>query len=114
MKFEKLGGREPLIEAKILWKKSDFAADLDVPGRLSENKCLAAARFHQPQQHFDGRALAGAIGTEKPENFAAAHTERQIPHGDLVAKDFAQVPRFDGQAIWQGPRRRSLERVGQI
>ena len=101
VKFEKLCRGEPLIEAKIFRKKSNFAADLHVPGRLPEDEGLAAARIHQPQQHLDGRALAGAVGTEKPKNFAAAYAQRQIPHSDLVAKGFAQVPRFNGQTIWQ-------------
>ena len=47
MQMEELGGGQPLVEAKILGKKADFAAYLNIARGCAEHEGLAAGGLHQ-------------------------------------------------------------------
>jgi len=100
VKFEKLSRRQPLIKPEIFGQKSYFAPDFYITRRRPENVSFPTAWAHQPQEHFYGSALAGSVGPKEAEDFAAGNTQRQVANGNLVAKNLAQIPRFDGKTIW--------------
>jgi hypothetical protein len=55
---------------------------LHVGGRHPEDLRRAAGGAQQPEQHADGRRLAGAVGTEEAEDLTARHRERQVVDGE--------------------------------
>src|SRR5258708_26247391 len=50
-----------------------------------------AAQREQAGQHFDDRGLAATVGSKKPENFTASHSERNIFYRSEVS-EFANQP----------------------
>ena len=97
---------KPVVKPKVFGEKADLATNFDIVERRTENLRMAAGGFHEPEQHFDGSALAGTVGTEKSEDFAATDLERKAAYGNFGAELFAEVGGFDGQAF--GRRQRVL------
>ena len=54
----------------------------------------AGRRTQKAADHLDRRRLARAVGAEKAKDFAAAHIEVDVVHGDLVAKTFDEARLF--------------------
>ena len=107
MQIEKFGSSEPIVEAEIFGKKTDFAADFDGRKWLTEDLRVAASGFHESQKHFDGSALARAVRSKETEDFAATHLEGEAADGDLAPENFAKIYRFNGQ----GRRRQRLLQI---
>jgi hypothetical protein len=53
VQFKKFRRGEPIVEAKVLGKKTNFAARLHVASRATQNLSLATGGEYQAQQHFD-------------------------------------------------------------
>ena len=68
----------------------------------AQHVMLAGGGLEQPQQHGDGRGLAGAVAAQQPEHRAARHREGQIVDRDDLAVHLAQVPDIDGGAVRHG------------
>lgn len=99
MQSKKLGRREPIIKAKMLRQKPDFAAHLHVGRGCPQHESLTARRFNEPQKHFDRSAFAGAVGSEETEDRSALNGEREIADRDLGAVNLAQILRSNGEVI---------------
>ena len=73
----------------------------DVGGRLAEDEGVAVGREEQAEQQLDGGGLAGAVGAEQAEDFAAVDLQVEGAQGGLlfaapeVAVDLGQVAGFD-------------------
>jgi hypothetical protein len=115
MEIEQLGRGQPSVEPEVLRKEPDLPADIYIARGHAENKRLAIAGFHQPEEHLDRSTFPGSIRTEKAEDFAPVHSQRKIPYGDLISKYFAQVLRLNGKALWliQVRLPASIERIRQ-
>ena len=76
-------------------KKFWFCRSYKIHG-APEKAHVAARRSHQAHQDLDGRGLAGSVGAEEAERFAAGHREADAPHGfhaahpEALAVDFAE------------------------
>src|SRR6185437_11373307 len=53
----------------------------------------AAIRLDQPRDHVEDGGLAGAVGTEQSDRFAAAHVERDALHHHAAAETFLDAVR---------------------
>lgn len=49
----------------------------------------------QPQEHVDRRGFARTVGTKQSHDFALVNVERNIIHGDKVAKPFREIAAFN-------------------
>src|SRR5262249_48235138 len=75
---------------------------------------LTAVQLQQPQHRSHGGGLAGAVGTEEPDQLAGAHAEGEVVQGDDVAEGLAQTvelehgddpsPRRHARALGSAPR----------
>jgi len=105
---EEFRGGKPVVETKIFGKKSDVAANFDILEGPAEELRSTTSGFDQAKQHFDGRAFAGTVRTEKTENFTAPDLEGKAADGDLGTELFAEADGFDGQV---SRRQRILRQV---
>jgi len=96
---EELGRGEPVVEAEVFGKKTNFAANFYVGNGEAENLRVAAGGFDEAEEHFDGGAFAGAVGAEKAEDFTTANLQRKPADGDLRAELFAKAAGFYGRVI---------------
>jgi hypothetical protein len=71
---------------------------------LAQHRDPAGARLQQPQQHRDGRGLAGAVGAEQRGRGADRHGKAQVVDREHVAIALAQVLDLD-----RVPRMNSLD-----
>src|SRR6516165_4928111 len=94
---EIVGGAEPVVEADHVRQVADAALDRERLARRieAEHAHLAAGDFRQPQQHQDGRRLAGAVGAEQAENLAAPDVKRDMVDGDRRAIGFGEALGLD-------------------
>src|SRR5215831_5998470 len=88
---------QPLIKSKVFRKKTDLATSWHVPAGLPENSRFARGGLHQPEKHFDRRALARPIRPEKAKNLATRDIEREVANGNLIAKNLPQSTRTNGK-----------------
>ncbi len=79
---------QPVVEAEMFGQEADAGAHRRIAQRDAEEKPIPAAGGGQVEQHFDRGGLAGAVGTEKAENFAVLHPQGQVLDGDFLAEDF--------------------------
>jgi hypothetical protein len=56
----------------------------------------------QRHEHTDQRGLAGAVGTEEPEDFPGFHLEGDAVDGGEVAELLDDAVDFDGAHDWEG------------
>ena len=81
------------VEGRHLDEAADVAQRLDLVARhlVVEHLGVAAGRVDEPDDHADGRRLAGAVGAEKAEHVAAAHGEVEVVDGQRVAEALGQA-----------------------
>ena len=65
---------------------------------------LTTGGFDEAEEHFDGSAFTGSVGTKEAEYFAAANLEGEPTNGDFGAELLAEVGRFDGEVVGWGQR----------
>ena len=65
---------------------------------------LAAGRLGQPEQHEDGRGLAGAVLAEQPEDLARPDLEVELVDGDERVVALRQAARLDDGSAAVGSR----------
>jgi hypothetical protein len=72
---EILSGRELVIEAHLVGKipHAGFHFQGLAHGIKAEHSCPAIGGLGQPQQHQDRRGLAGAVGSQNPEDLPGAN-----------------------------------------
>ena len=96
-----LGHRHVGIERRGLWEIPGAALGLE---RLLEHveagdRRLALGGRHVAGNDPHGRRLAGAIGTEKPENFARLRAKTHIIDGRKRAVFLAKVLNLDHEGV---------------
>ena len=64
---------------------------------------LAAVGLRQTAENIEQRGLAGAVGTDQPDQFSGRDVERHIIHGDEAAEPLADASH--GQKCHARPRR---------
>jgi hypothetical protein len=96
---EKFERREPIVKTKIFGKEAYLSSDFDVSERMAENLRLTTGGFDEAEEHLDGSAFAGPVGTKEAEYFAAANLEGEPSDGDFRAELFAEVRGFDGEVV---------------
>ena len=74
---QQLFGREVIVEVRVLRQVTEAALRGEVARRTPEDARLAGRRKHQLQQQLQRRRLAGAVRTEKPEDLAGFHLQRE-------------------------------------
>ena len=67
---------------------------------------------HQAGHHIEAGGLAGAVGTEQADDFAAAQEERDVPHHAAVAKGFAELHRREPGGLGVGLDRAAGRALG--
>ena len=84
---EVLAAGEVAVEADAVRQVADPPLDLErATGRIQPDHArLAVGRLGQPEQHQDGRRLAGAVLPEQPEDLAGLDLEVEMVDGDQVA-----------------------------
>jgi len=70
--------------------------------RRTQHKGFAAGGRGKAKKHFDGRALARAVGAEESENLASAHRQSQVANRDFVSENLVQVSCLDREIILLG------------
>src|SRR5690606_9560104 len=72
-----LASGQPVVEADLIGQVADASLDAQrLAGRVKpEHAHFTGGRLRQPEQHEDGRRLAGAIRAEQAEHLALAHGE---------------------------------------
>ena len=63
------------------WARCSWARSTSVVG-TPKISAEPAGGAQQPEQHADGRRLAGAVGTEEAEDLTARHREREVVDGE--------------------------------
>ena len=63
MEIKQLGGGQPSVEPEVLGKEPDLPADFYIARGHAENKRLAIAGFHQPEEHLDRSTFPGSVRT---------------------------------------------------
>ena len=100
--MEQFDWREPLVKTEVFGQESDLPANLYVASRHAEDKSLTARRLGKTEKHFNRGAFPGAVGAEETKDFAAAHFQGKIAHGELISKNFAQMLGADRTLIGLG------------
>ena len=92
-----IGGGEVVVEADRVGQIADAALDRERLARRieAEHAHLAFRDVGQPEQHQDGRRLAGAVGPEQAENLPAPDGERDVVDGDRRAVGFGEACGLD-------------------
>ena len=76
--------RHEVVQLLVLADEAGAPPDLDARGRRigreAEHTGGAAARPRHPQQHLDGRRLAGAVAPEEAVDGSARHLEVEAAH----------------------------------
>ena len=98
MQLEQFDRCQPFIEAKVFGQEADLTTDVDVSDRCAEHRPVAIGWPNEAEQHLDGRTFPRTVRTEKAEDLALAHTQRQIADGDLRAELLAEAVRLDCEA----------------
>ena len=78
-----------------------YRIELDVDAQ--DAGCSRGGREHS-HQHFDGGALAGAVGAEQAEGAAAGDREREVVDGQRAAEALGEIEKLDGRAVLIGCR----------
>ena len=108
MQFEQFDRGKPIVEAKVLGKKANPAARSYVARGAAQNLSLSAGGKHQTKQHFDGRALACAIGAQETENLAPRDFEGEVSDRHFAAEYFAKSAGADGEIGGSAHRCRAI------
>ena len=95
--FEKFCRRQPIIEAEMFGKKTNFAACLEVSDRAAKNLGFSACGEYQAQQHFHRSALTCAVWSQEPKDLTPRNIEGEVSDCHLAAEDFAKPTGTDGQ-----------------
>jgi len=74
---EQLLGAQVVVEVRVLREVSDALPHGDVADGTSEDLGAPARRKDELHEQLERRGLAGAVGTEKPENVTADDVNRQ-------------------------------------
>ena len=92
-----VGGGEVVVEADRVGQIADPALDRERLAHriVADHARLSLRDVAQSEQHQDGGGLAGAVGTEQPEDLAARDRERDAldDRGPVVALDEILAPR---------------------
>ena len=105
VEVERLLGVEEAVQVRLLGQVADAFVFLDLGRRLPEDEGVAVGGEEQAEQQLDGGRLAGAVGAEQAEDFAAIDLHVEGAQGDLllpapeVAVDLGQLARFDDDLL---------------
>src|SRR6202030_4370855 len=77
VEIERLLGIEELVEIRFFGQIADALILGDLGGGLAEYQSVPFGRKEKPEQQFDGRGLAGAIGPEQTKKLAAVDLQVQ-------------------------------------
>ena len=105
VEVERLLGVEEAVEVRFFGQIADAFVLAHVGGGLAEDEGLAVGGEEQAEQQLDGGGLAGAVGAEQAEDFAAVDLEVEGAQGDLllappeVAVDLGQLAGFDDRIV---------------
>ena len=96
-----LARRQLGIEMELVSEQADAAADLGTrlacqPVAVADD---AAGRRHQRGQHADDGGLAGAVGTEQPQNVAGVDGERDARNRPAPAEVTRHVGQLDALEV---------------
>ncbi len=83
VKVESFLGVEEAIKIRFFRQIADAFVFGHVGGGLAEDEGFAIGGIEQTEQQFDGRRLAGAIGTEQTEDFALTNLHVEGAEGGL-------------------------------
>src|SRR5690348_10901133 len=91
---------EVRVEVRLFWHIADaapkgFAGFGIVVDALAIQRDFAGGRLKQANDHFDRGALAGAVGTEIAERFAAMNLEAHMVDDRDTGVTFGQVANFE-------------------
>src|SRR5690242_145664 len=114
MQSQQFGRGKPFIELEMFRQESDFAARLHIACGRAENLGLTARRAHEPEEHFDRRALSRAIRPKEPEDRSARHGEGKRSHRNFLPILLSKIVCFDCCSAGQNDlleRKRSKLRV---
>src|SRR5262245_22114934 len=78
VKADQPGGR-PVVQSHVLREKPDTPSSRRMAEAVSQHLAGSAGGEHQPHGNVDGGGLAGAVGTQKTENFT-----RFDPQGESI------------------------------
>jgi hypothetical protein len=92
-----LRGGQVAVERRVLEDEADVAADVvslahDV---VAGDARAARGGAREGAEHVDGRRLAGAVGSEEPEDLAGGDLEAHAPHGLDLAEGLLEVGDLD-------------------
>ena len=125
---ERLVGVEEAVHVRLLGEVADPPLDRDVRGIAPEDGEPAAGLAKQAEDQLDRRALAGAVGSEQPEDLVTPDREVDAvdgtglgPHPE-VAEDLDEPGGLDdrglalvrGHHVARAPRRSRGNRIGRI
>src|SRR4029079_14628519 len=69
--IEQLLAGEVVVEVGALGQVAEAALGVEIRPRAAEEAHAASRREDQAHEHLDGGGLAGAVGSEEPEDLAA-------------------------------------------
>src|SRR5579872_2440691 len=96
-----LAGGEAFVEVLVLEDDADalFQALPLFDDITAGNDGPATGRRNLAGEHANGGGLAGAVGAEQTEDFAAAHAEADPSHGLCGVERTSQLAHFDHQVV---------------
>jgi hypothetical protein len=98
--FERLAHGEEAVEVDVLLREADPGARLLRVVRLAEDEHLALRHPQEVAHGADQRGLAGAVGTQEPEEGARVDLEVEVLERERpVVVTLGEAPQFEGRRV---------------